>query len=481
MSAKAKLRLRHIEDADQSKTTNSSPLVATASAVSSEDVALKTKIVLPGDSPLNINSESESAVGELLRRNRVESDLSLEDVAQQLRIQRSYLEALEQGEFDNLPGLTYAIGYVRSYAKLLDLDPDTLIADFKSEAKKLQEPTQLSFPSPAPEGKVPGGALVFVGIFLAALSYGGWYYLSTSESTVSDLTPEIPDRLAFLLEEPAINTPAMAGSVPSASESTTADAATPAPISNESSPPLIQTPSETKAVSSDIPKEPLVASLAPLPAVVPAPPETAQQSNVPASTEPTAEVATSVEIPAAPQSSEAVSPVEQVTELPAPVDSAGSDNTSLPAPSPAVQQIASVPETAPTPAAPDIPNVPEVPRQETAATGRSGAEAEAAAIDSRPKPVPVGSQTGPLIVISATDDSWVQVRGSDASPLLTRILRKGEHYEVPARVGLKLFTGNAGALKISVNGTEVPSLGPFGKIARNIPLDETLLTYTIPD
>ena len=84
-------------------------------------------------------------------------------------------------------------------------------------------------------------------------------------------------------------------------------------------------------------------------------------------------------------------------------------------------------------------------------------------------------------MISATDDSWVQVRNSDSSALLTRILRKGEHYKVPARTGLKLFTGNAGALKISVNGEEVPSLGPFGKIARNIPLDETLLTHTAVD
>ena len=64
---------------------------------------------------------------------------------------------------------------------------------------------------------------------------------------------------------------------------------------------------------------------------------------------------------------------------------------------------------------------------------------------------------------------------------MTRILRKGEEYKVPVRTGLKLFTGNAGALKISVNGTQAPSLGSFGKIARNIPLDESLLTYTVAD
>ena len=53
---------------------------------------------------------------------------------------------------------------------------------------------------------MPGGALVFAGMVVAAISYGGWYFFSTSE-TVIDLTPGIPDRLSFLLEEPAIRRP----------------------------------------------------------------------------------------------------------------------------------------------------------------------------------------------------------------------------------------------------------------------------------
>lgn len=406
-----------------------------------------------------------------MQRNRIERDLSLQDIAQQLRIQRSYLDALENGDFDSLPGLTYAIGYVRSYAQLLDLDAATMITDFKAEAKKLQEPTQLSFPSPAPEGKVPGGALVFVGVFLAALSYGGWYYFSTSETSVSDLTPKVPDRLAFLLEEPAIDAPTTTESAPTTPQPTAVGVVTSAQASSKEPSAPTQTVATTAAPSPEPASQPDIPVAVSASETAPAAPETAAATSA------------DTETPVAPSSSEAIAAVKPAAETPAPAETAGANSTALPSSAPeepaAAEQVASVPASAPEPGTAQIPDVPEMPRQEVATAGRSVAEAEAAAIDSRPKPV--SAVAGPLIVISATDDSWVQVRGTDATPLLTRILRKGEQYKVPARTGLKLFTGNAGALKISVNGAEAPSLGPFGKIARNIPLDETLLTYTVSD
>ena len=481
MSAKAKLRLRHIEDAAKSKAVERTSPVAAEMAVVSPDTFPKTTNSKLAEPLLNTEAEYGSAVGALLRHNRVERDFSLQDIAQQLRIQRSYLEALEEGDFDSLPGLTYAIGYVRSYAKLLDLDQDTLISDFKAEAKKLQEPTQLSFPSPAPEGKVPGGAMVFVGVLLAALSYGGWYYFSTTETAVSDLTPSIPDRLAFLLEEPAIDAPAAAESVPVARQPVTANVATQAPIATEATPskPETKTVAEATTAASVAPasQEPTEQAEAPAASVTaPAATETVAVPEIAAT------VNTGIDIPAAPSSGETATAAEttgteSVSETTATLDTAASNDTT-PAAS-AAEQIASIPEPAPTAGTTDIPAIPEMPVQQPVTTSRSAVEAEAAAIDSKPKPV--SAVAGPLIVINATDDSWVQVRGTDATPLLTRILRKGERYEVPSRTGLKLFTGNAGALKISVNGSEAPSLGPFGKIARNIPLDETLLTYTVAD
>ena len=53
---------------------------------------------------------------------RSELGMSLEDVANQLKFSPRLIESLERGEFDKLPGPTFARGMLRSYAKLLKLD-----------------------------------------------------------------------------------------------------------------------------------------------------------------------------------------------------------------------------------------------------------------------------------------------------------------------------------------------------------------------
>ena len=78
-------------------------------------------------------------------------------------------------------------------------------------------------------------------------------------------------------------------------------------------------------------------------------------------------------------------------------------------------------------------------------------------------------------MIRATGDSWVQVRDSEGTALFTRVLREGDIYRVPSKAGLKLATGNAGALDILVDGVSAPRLGGFGDVVRNIVLDPARL------
>ncbi len=62
------------------------------------------------------------SVGERLRLARVEKSLSLADVSEETRISERHLGLLEQGDFGSLPGRTYAVGFSRSYAKLVGLE-----------------------------------------------------------------------------------------------------------------------------------------------------------------------------------------------------------------------------------------------------------------------------------------------------------------------------------------------------------------------
>mgnify|MGYP003775053925 CR=1 FL=1 len=76
------------------------------------------------------------------------------------------------------------------------------------------------------------------------------------------------------------------------------------------------------------------------------------------------------------------------------------------------------------------------------------------------------------IILEALSDSYIQVRDNDANQLLiTKLLKKGQTYNVPDRPGLTLITGNAGALRILVEGIEAPKIGPIGAIRRNVLLD----------
>ena len=76
---------------------------------------------------------------------------------------------------------------------------------------------------------------------------------------------------------------------------------------------------------------------------------------------------------------------------------------------------------------------------------------------------------------SALTDCWIQVRASDQSIVFSRVLKSGEVYTVPARTGLSLRTGNAGALEIAVNGKTVPPIGGTGTLRRDVALDPTEL------
>src|SRR5581483_6267156 len=75
-----------------------------------------------------------------------------------------------------------------------------------------------------------------------------------------------------------------------------------------------------------------------------------------------------------------------------------------------------------------------------------------AAPAARPATAPAPPPAGPRVVIKALADCWIQVRAPDQTVVFSRVLKSGETYKVPARPGLFLRTGNAGALEITVDG-----------------------------
>lgn len=74
------------------------------------------------------HAHAGEGVGEELARARAALGLSIADAARQLKFAARQIEALEQGRFEQLPAGTFARGMVRSYARLLKLDAEPLVA-----------------------------------------------------------------------------------------------------------------------------------------------------------------------------------------------------------------------------------------------------------------------------------------------------------------------------------------------------------------
>jgi cytoskeleton protein RodZ len=71
--------------------------------------------------------------GRSYQETRKKYNLSIADVAYHLRIQASYIEAIETGQYEKIPGQIYVIGFLKSYAEFLGLDGEYIVAEIKKK------------------------------------------------------------------------------------------------------------------------------------------------------------------------------------------------------------------------------------------------------------------------------------------------------------------------------------------------------------
>lgn len=79
--------------------------------------------------------------GARLREAREAAGLSREEVAARLRLRLELVRALEEDDYDHLPSSAFVSGYLRSYARLLELSADEIVAAY---ARPVAEPTLIS-------------------------------------------------------------------------------------------------------------------------------------------------------------------------------------------------------------------------------------------------------------------------------------------------------------------------------------------------
>lgn len=288
--------------------------------------------------------EEMSHIGERLKAVREENKLDLVTVAEELMIRRFYLQAIEEGNFKELPATVYAIGFIKNYAEFLGFDADAAVSEFKKEVYGARNTTspELVFPDPLTTSMIPTKAAMFAGAGFVALVLviGLIFALRDGDDVVAEI-PEAP----VVVAKPAVQAPVIVSTIEDSQTRT--EIVMPEP-------------------SSDL----LIL------------PETV------------------------------VVPVSKEVAVVAPADI-----------------------------------------------------------------VEASAQTG-NVSVKAVQTSWVEIADSQGNIILSRILKANEVFEVPSGEGMKMITGNAGGVRIILDGKELPKLGSVGDVRRNFSLNAADLKKT---
>ncbi len=137
--------------------------------------------------------------GDILKNRRRERQLSLDDVARQTRMRASFLEALEEGRFEEFPAETYVKGFLRNYSEFLGLDSEALldlyqqqrpaVDDVDSELRRIETGLVQSVQRSSARWRSLLLSLFVAALILIGLGVG---YLLTQNPGVIGVLPDSP-------------------------------------------------------------------------------------------------------------------------------------------------------------------------------------------------------------------------------------------------------------------------------------------------
>lgn len=367
-------------------------------------------------------AESARGLGAELRAKREELGWALPDVAGWLRIRESYLQALEEGNMSVFPGSAYALGFLRSYAHALGMDPDQAVARFRHDTHgAFDRKPELSFPEPVSERGVPVGLWVGAGLAVLVGTYIGYYHFFGSEPAPTHQMPSVAEIMPGVTQH-GTPSPQIAavmpdrGLAPSPQPAAKGNNATIGALSASSANPASATGSAQENATP--------------PGAVSAASSHESAQNVPAANDQVAGEQTNAGQTVTPQS--------------------GASN---------LQGVGASGNTAPS----------QPGTQGDGTAGQTGAGAMPS-----PEVSSASSSSGNAVApntigLHASADAWVSIRDKNGATVFSRVLKAGETWQgsddaAPYRMTL----GNAGGLTLSAGDVTTAALGRIGAVRRNL-------------
>jgi cytoskeleton protein RodZ len=154
-------------------------------------------------------------IGASLREARMRARIDVAEIEAQTKIRAKYLRALEDEEWELLPGPTYVKSFLRTYAEALDLDAKLLVDEYKLRHERLSEvelqPINAAAPGRERRRQSPVLppwffiAVIFVGLFFALYLLGstGDEPDEDAAAPMTNTTPSVEGRTPPTAQEPA--------------------------------------------------------------------------------------------------------------------------------------------------------------------------------------------------------------------------------------------------------------------------------------
>ena len=348
--------------------------------------------------------------GERLRAARLAQEMDLGKVANALHLTRPVVEALERDEYENVGARVFVRGYLRNYARLVDLPVDGILRQFESIWPEEQSELSRRQDPKIPAGGISTGSswvkamtwVIVIGIVVLFLVWWRGYLDAWQPATESQPAGEA--------DATALETPALLDVEPAPIAAP--DGQLPLPQANESTQSLIQAEA---AVAEEAPAATEAAAAAP---EVAASDETLAVDSVVGET--TAVAAESAPVTVNPEATEAVA---ETTVADAP---------------PATANVAAVAE----------PVVAEASTVLAAVTTGSSPQALVAESQSG-SGAPVAAAG---IVFEFSDSCWVDIRDNSREFKLFGEMASGSREVLGGKPPYKVVLGNARAVKVSIDG-----------------------------
>lgn len=138
--------------------------------------------------------QHSTGAGALLRQARESHRLTIADVAQAIKLAPRQVEAIEEGDFASLRGQTFARGFVRNYARYLQIDPEPLVQMVDEQLGRAQVDlnpiSNVRAPMPAAPSGAPGSLIALVLLALAALAVVVYFDRTRPTPDIAPAAPE---------------------------------------------------------------------------------------------------------------------------------------------------------------------------------------------------------------------------------------------------------------------------------------------------